>query len=95
MPEGVCGGDGVCVCVDTYLHSYCSVGQVGGWEEAGALSWVQCAVPRLLSNSGLQPAEPSKVLAMGSGVADLAPPISSVSCLHEHQRSWGHSCSCC
>lgn len=47
MPEGVCGGDGVCVCVDAYLHSYCSVGQVGGWEEAGALSWVQCAVPRL------------------------------------------------
>lgn len=47
-----------------------------------------CSPKTVQSNSGLQPAEPSKALAMGSAVADLALPISSVSCLHEHQRSW-------
>lgn len=47
-----------------------------------------CCPKTVQSNSGLQLAEPSKALAMGSAVADLALPILSVSCLHEHQRSW-------
>lgn len=65
----------------------CGAGRMVGRSWSPELATV-CWPKTVQSNSGLQLAEPSKALAVGSAVAGLALPISSVSCLHEHQRSW-------